>query len=392
MAWRVTTWLRVVRLLQLVGALVCAALNGFIIVVIYTRRRAPDGTALVNMEWMICIVLLMTAIILLVVHTGKRVQKQAFLAATVVIDLILLGILMAIFSIQSNGGLPDNCNNIALKNPTPSDKPYGFFLMPEVDLHCNLMRTFFGVTCALFYSYIATVVLSCISMNSNTHLRNKRALALDDLSREELGTPKPIDASSPGGASVPLSAVRSYGDNVRPSRRPAPAPASEGVTSPRASLLSHAPQQQQDSGILPVMPARKPVAISLDIPSGSSRTVSEVHPSSSSSAHLASTLPSSAPSLSTPVPHSPIQLVPGMISDNSAEMEAAAALTTDGPRLFGREGGGAGFYEPGAGGGHGNGEGSSNRIPGLPPPYSPATPQYLQHIRREVGDTDGKGG
>lgn len=383
MALAVSTWLRAVRLLQLIGAIVMAGLNGYIIVLIYMNKRGPDQTPLVKLEWLICIILAISAVILLTIHTGKRVRKESWLLTSVLLDLILLGLSLAIFSITSDGGLPDNCRALtpeSFMNGRPNYYHY------EIMNNCTIMKIFFVINCALLYSFVATVVLTSLVIAENSRHKIKRNLAImDDPSDEELGCGRKPDDASPTAqstVSVPLAAVRSY--TAESSRRPAPAPPSEGVTSPRVSLMP----QQQDSGILPVVPTRKPVAITLDIPSTASGSSSNAQASSSASVRSPTTTqPSSAPSLSTPIPHSPIQLIPGMVSDNSAEMAAAAALTTDGSRVFGREGGGAGFYEPGAGG-SGTEVGNTHRGLVLPPPYSP---RESPRTRIEDGESGTKG-
>ncbi len=53
MAWDLGSWMVTVRSLQLFGTLVCAALNGFLLVNLTINRLGPSQ-ALMSLEWIVC--------------------------------------------------------------------------------------------------------------------------------------------------------------------------------------------------------------------------------------------------------------------------------------------------------------------------------------------------
>jgi hypothetical protein len=145
----------------------------------------------------------------------------------------------------------------------------------------------------------------------------------------------------------------------RPSPRiPPPAPPSEGVISRQTSIrtsirppsrLPQSPHHIQTYGHAARMPS---LSMALNSTAEVSPILPDTRPNSPPVGH---TIPSAGRPSS---PEPAIGTVGyGIISDNSAESMAAAALVTDGPRLSG----GGGAYQPGQ---------------ATLPPYSPSSPIY----------------
>lgn len=128
--WGINSWLVVVRSLQVLGTLVSAILNGFLLVYIHVNRlglsdtmlaleimvspiacRNPQDLQVVDKDEQTCITLVYTAIVLLVQHTGRRhhKSKDTITAVFVIGDVLFTGLTIGLFSIISRTGVPSNC-------------------------------------------------------------------------------------------------------------------------------------------------------------------------------------------------------------------------------------------------------------------------------------------
>lgn len=128
--WGLSSWLVFVRCLQILGTLVSAILNGFLLVYIHVNKlglssnmfsleimvrttgiTATYSTEDSNSSQQTCVTLIYTAVVLLVQHTGRRhLRARTSLIATFVVgDVLLTGLMIAIISIMARAGVPSNC-------------------------------------------------------------------------------------------------------------------------------------------------------------------------------------------------------------------------------------------------------------------------------------------
>lgn len=136
MAWTVGSWLLLARRGQMLTLLASASMNGFLIGYIYTkrlglrynmvalqlmvRRRLSDADFLFvlmslhvavcsNATSQVCILLVVTAVVMMVYHTGGRSRQLPWLASSIVVDVVLYIVDMAIMTVLANAGVPQNC-------------------------------------------------------------------------------------------------------------------------------------------------------------------------------------------------------------------------------------------------------------------------------------------
>lgn len=175
--WGLLSWLGLVRGLQVLGVLTSAILNGFLLVYIHLNKLGLSAS-MFALELMTCAVLIYTAIVLLVQHTGNRSWKRRtrVLVTIVVFDVIFTGLMMGIITILARTGVPSNCAGLTRsdfrKGDRPDEPPDGYDTIRfggnsrdfkgALDKFCALERAYYFISLAIIFSYMTTVTLSML--------------------------------------------------------------------------------------------------------------------------------------------------------------------------------------------------------------------------------------
>ncbi|KAK0742531.1 hypothetical protein B0T21DRAFT_361576 [Apiosordaria backusii] len=229
-------WLANARALQLVAALVSAALHGFTTIWVHVKKLGLTQHMVV-LELLIVIVLVYTTVAILVQHCGWRSVTKPGLIAFVVFDLVFCAMVLGIISLLARSGLPVNCVGLTRTDYQPGDTQppphsYGFStvrfsnesggLPGQLDKFCGLERAYFGFANALVFFYIATIVLNIVRIFELKYIKLGNSGEDEEMN---LKTIKDLEQPSPISSTARV--------NVPP-----PAPPSEGIISRTASLRS----------------------------------------------------------------------------------------------------------------------------------------------------------
>lgn len=238
--WGLSSYLVVVRALQVLATLISAVLNGFLLVYIQVKALGLSDVMLA-LEIMTCVTLIYTAIVLLVQHTGRRSLKHrdSITFAFVVGDILFTGLTIGLFSIISRSGVPSNCGGLTrsdYKSGDTADNPTkGYDTVRfgsgdekgELDHFCSLEKGYFFITIALLFSYMATVTMGVLRIAGAAFRRkmDERLATANELVRLESKISRTrtslIRQSAPSSPSQEGSgSPRSFGrDSNRQTRR-----------------------------------------------------------------------------------------------------------------------------------------------------------------------------
>lgn len=108
MAWELSSWMVLVRLFQLVGALAAGCMNGFLIAWISIKKLGLTSNMQV-LEIMICLFLIYTTLALVVQHTSGRSKRTPWLVAFVVWDVLFVGVDLGMITVLARAGVPSSC-------------------------------------------------------------------------------------------------------------------------------------------------------------------------------------------------------------------------------------------------------------------------------------------
>ncbi|KAK7953745.1 hypothetical protein PG996_014637 [Apiospora saccharicola] len=184
--WGVSSWLVFVRGLQILGALVSALCNGGLLVYIHVKKLGLSP-AMSALEYMTCSILIYTAIVLLVQHTGKRSlqARTSFIVPFVVGDVLFTGLMIGIITVLARTGVPSNCAGLTrsdYKDDEPNDPPHGYDTIRfgdgsadhkgALDKYCALERAYYFISVAMVFSYMITVTLSILRICEGLYTRN----------------------------------------------------------------------------------------------------------------------------------------------------------------------------------------------------------------------------
>ncbi|KAK7967118.1 uncharacterized protein PG986_001395 [Apiospora aurea] len=206
--WGVSSWLVLVRGLQILGVLGSALCNGFLLVHIHVNKLGLSP-AMSALEIMTCSILIYTAIVLLVQHTGKRRlrARTSTIVPFVVGDVLFTGLMLGIITVLARTGVPSNCAgltrsdcktapkhfsllNVLLVNLKLIDKdddasydpPDGYKTIRfgdgtadnkgVLDKYCALERAYYFISVAMVFSYMVTVTLSILRICEGMYTRN----------------------------------------------------------------------------------------------------------------------------------------------------------------------------------------------------------------------------
>ncbi|KAK3349900.1 hypothetical protein B0T25DRAFT_570499 [Lasiosphaeria hispida] len=241
MALKLSSWLVLVRVLQLMGALAAAGLNGYLTASIYMGKLGLSQN-MVILELLICILLVYTTLSIIAQNTGERSKKKGWLICFVVLDVCFCGLALAIISLLSQAGVPSYCKGLTRSDYDDDDAPnqprYGFTTIRfsdesegqhgHLDKYCGFERSYFFIAIALVFTYIATVVLGMLAVYETNHTRNDRLNeTLDSLERARNND---MDLKLLESSSSPL---------MQAPRVSIPARPSEGIITRSASLRSN---------------------------------------------------------------------------------------------------------------------------------------------------------
>lgn len=179
MAWKISSWLVSIRLFQLVGALVSAGMNAFLILHIYNNHLGLSERMII-VELMIGALFVYTSLTLLISHAGKRGKRSAWLVCMVICDVVFCCLDIAAITLLANSGVPGNCGGLTdvdytkdvgdkARSPKPGFTTIGFSdgsdgKRGELDKYCGLERSFYFVAIAILFSYMLTIAVSVLRL------------------------------------------------------------------------------------------------------------------------------------------------------------------------------------------------------------------------------------
>ncbi|KAK8037909.1 hypothetical protein PG994_014676 [Apiospora phragmitis] len=245
--WGVSSWLVLVRALQILGVLVSALCNGFLLVYIHVNKLGLSQ-AMSALEIMTCSILIYTAIVLLVQHTGKRSlrARTSLIVPFVVGDVVFTGLMLGIITVLARTGVPSNCVGLTRsdcktatnqvfplatanpklvdkKNDAPDEPPDGYTTIRfgdgsadnkgVLDKYCALERAYYFISVAMIFSYMITVTLSilriCEGMYTRNNVVDERLTTATELYRLQSNRSKVRGMSTASQArSPPISPLR----------------------------------------------------------------------------------------------------------------------------------------------------------------------------------------
>ncbi|KAK7935538.1 hypothetical protein PG985_001033 [Apiospora marii] len=268
--WGVTSWLVLVRGLQILGVLVSALCNGFLLVYIHVNKLGLSP-AMSALEIMTCSILIYTAIVLLVQHTGKRSihARTSFIVPFVVGDVLFTGLMIGIITVLARMGVPSNCAGLTRsdykENDEPNEPPAGYQTIRfgdgsadhkgVLDKFCALERAYYFISVAMVFSYMITVTLSILRICEGLYTRNnvvdERLTTATELYRLKSNRSKVRGLSTASQARSPPMSPLQPGVTTSPSF-----PSGPSFPNPdrRQTLQQTAPQQQQQQQQYSAMP------------------------------------------------------------------------------------------------------------------------------------------
>lgn len=191
--WGLSSWLVFVRLIQVLGTIISAALNGALLVYMHVNGLGQNQN-MFSIELMTGIVLVYTAIVLLFQHTGNQRlrMKTGVAVAFIVGDVIFTGIVIGIISMLARAGVPANCGGFQTDQTNQASthdddgKPEGLSdiyttkgfsnqsggAKGELDKFCALERGFYFISVAIIFTYMTTISLALLRIFRANYTRN----------------------------------------------------------------------------------------------------------------------------------------------------------------------------------------------------------------------------
>ncbi|KAI0836391.1 hypothetical protein F5Y06DRAFT_274068 [Hypoxylon sp. FL0890] len=310
--WSVSRCLLLARLLQLCGMLVTAVMNGFLLVYIDVNDIGL-ASSMFCLEMMVCVALIYSAVVLLFQHAGSphRRSSTRLIAAFVAGDVVFNGMMIAVITVLAGTGLPANCHGLTKSNgDPPGDPPEGYgttgfgdgYIKGQLDRYCSLEQSFYFIAAGLIFTYMLTVTLGVLRIFEQ---------------RWNHGRKDPIFASTDN--LYQLNSMRPKLRSPDPSRDPDGAlPSSEGVTPPTSrtnpSLHIQGIRSSND------LHRSRPFPVS---PVSAASPTSQVSPISPVAHQHGQFIPA---------PDMPDTSMGGLMIDHSTDLDAEAAMVTDGYR------------------------------------------------------------
>ncbi|KAK3682492.1 hypothetical protein B0T22DRAFT_285695 [Podospora appendiculata] len=262
MAWKLSSWLILLRTFQLIGALACGSLNGVLIAIIITRHLGLSK-AMTMLELLIATLLACTVAALITQSTGARHKSKPWLVFFLVIDAVFCGVAISIISILAGTGLPTNCGGLTRSDFSGDDAPnkpaYGYTTIRfsdqenghkgELDRFCAFEQSYYFIAVGLIFTYMASIAIAALLIYEQKYASNdnerldllERALASED---KILETPSPLSQTPRLPVNMP--------------------PPSEGIITRNTSVRSNITTATQGPDFFrPNMPPRRPVGQAL---------------------------------------------------------------------------------------------------------------------------------
>ncbi|OTA98256.1 hypothetical protein M426DRAFT_326142 [Hypoxylon sp. CI-4A] len=321
--WSIPRLLLLARVLQVMGTLVTAVMNGYLLVYIHDNRLGLSG-AMFHLEMLVCIALIYSGVVLLVLHTSSWRRSSSIPVVSVFVagDVVFNGFMIAILSILASTGLPSNCYGLTRVNvedgdarnpPGPGFETIRFgngALKGELDRYCGLEQSFYFISAGLIFTYMLTVTLGVLRISELRWTSHKGDLftSTDTVYQLNRITPK---TQSPNPNMDLESGNPSRETIITPTIRTNPTLQTQGLRPSRDIRRDPSFREQAQSQPLPVSPVSAASPISQVSPISPA-----IHQHRSFVSHTA-------------VPDTSIG---GLMIDHSAESEAEAAMVTDGYR------------------------------------------------------------
>ncbi|KUI70017.1 hypothetical protein VM1G_05485 [Cytospora mali] len=350
MGWRLSSWLVLLRLFQLLSSFIPGAMNGWLLYHIYTNHLASSET-MVILEILVATIFVYTSLSLLIMHTYQRSKRTAWMVCSTCFDVVFCFVNVAIVSILAFTGVPSNCSGLTssiLKKGDSRTLPalgyttIGFSNEQDghrgaLDKYCGMEQAFYSIAIANILSYIITIVLSVLRI-CKLHLYSKEEVEkwLDDresMIRLELKVhdpETPAQAPTTPVSNAPTTAVPTNNNNDVDRDLEAALAASAAPSIPRAmpsssrSTLAR-PTLTETTLAGPSYQSRQPdILVSPVTPQFPLSPLSPVSP-------LTPLPPPAPPTTRTTSASTTLPIEAGFIL-SSTEMHANLAMITDGPR------------------------------------------------------------
>ncbi|KAK3381591.1 hypothetical protein B0H63DRAFT_476133 [Podospora didyma] len=280
MAWETSTWLALIRLFQLTGAVAASGLNGFLTVKIYVGHLGLTQV-MVILEMLVILLFIYTTVSLFIQHTGQRSERKSWLICSIVFDVIFCAFALSMVSVLAYSGLPLHCGGLTRLFPgmDPNTPRFGdgdAGTRGELDKFCGLEQSFYIIALSFVFTYIATIVLTVLRIFENSYTKtSKMNEVLDSLDRANDIEGKMCDFSTPISSTPTLATP------------PPPPPPSEGIISRSNSLSSNmtastffsqgVPGLNHRPSIIPRRPVGQPLVARPPMPTIQSSMSSQFH-------------------------------------------------------------------------------------------------------------------
>lgn len=180
-----------IRLFQLCGASVIVASNGWLMNLI-KRRSLGLGPNMVALEYISLIVVAYLVITIFVLHILHKSNRRRYIVTFIVWDLLFTGVCIAMISVYSFAGVPNNCGGMTRSNWGPGDAPNdpapGFTTIRfgpgtfgnygELDIYCDIPITDYSFCVILVFTYMISIVLAILRIFSYRYTRNTLVTSL----------------------------------------------------------------------------------------------------------------------------------------------------------------------------------------------------------------------
>ncbi|KAK3332097.1 hypothetical protein B0T19DRAFT_94575 [Cercophora scortea] len=259
MAWKLSSWLILVRTFQLVAALACGSLNGVLIAIIMTRHLGLSK-AMTMLELLIATLLVYTATALITQSTRERHKSKPWLIFFIVLDAVFCAVTISVISVMASAGLPIHCGGLTRSDYTGEDAPNkpdpGYTTVRfsdqenghkgELDRFCAFEQSYYFIAIGLIFTYMAITTIASLLIYEQKYANNDNE-RLDLLERALASEDKILETPSP------LSQTPRLPVNIPP-------PPSEGIITRNTSIRSNITSTTQGPDFFrPNMPPRRPV-------------------------------------------------------------------------------------------------------------------------------------
>ncbi|OTA61653.1 hypothetical protein K449DRAFT_65510 [Hypoxylon sp. EC38] len=322
--WSVLRCLLFARLLQVCGTLVTAVMNGFLLVYVNANGLGL-ASSMICLEMMICIAFIYSAVVLLFQHAGgpRRRSSTPLIAAFVAGDVVFNGMMIAVITVLARTGLPADCHGLTRSDKESGDAsdnpPEGYGterfgdgnIKGELDKYCSLEQSFYFIAAGLVFTYMLTVTLGILRIFEqrwNHGHKDPRFASTNNLYQLSDMTPK---IQSPNSSRVPEGAVPSSEGVITPTSRTNTPLHTQGIRASDDLRRNHPFHEQRQSLPVPVSPVSAASPISQVSP------ISPITHQHRSFNHTPGALDTS---------------MGGLMIDHSTNMDAEAAMVTDGYR------------------------------------------------------------